>query len=716
MVTKYWYLASGNLRKVGHHFLANSRLSNSRLQDHGTRYILGTPFPCRTFSQFRAFREGDVLSRMCKPNTGLFVSSANGSAQHQAQLSWRRLFMIYSYRGLASQSIRKAGCPYSISQVQRANSTFGFPFSCRVFSQYKAFRDVNALLSTASKAKRNLYKGNYVKNFSVSSASGQTAQQARLVWKRFSNMCSHRWFTSPSVTKITCAMSLAFNRSHLVPTVLAFIGGELAFAKVALADGEYFPITKNLYMRAQDGHIYFTSLIFSMLEFFILLIRAIYLAILFSPSIAMAPFAETLGPKYRKTWLHIVHRTLEKAGPAFIKWGQWAATRPDLFPSDLCAELAKLHTKAPAHSFSYTKRTIEKAFGRKLSDIFVDFEEEPVASGSVAQVHRASLRFRYPRQQVKHVDVAVKVRHPGVGESIRRDFVIINTVAKISNLIPTLKWLRLDESVQQFAVFMMSQVDLAREAAHLSRFIYNFRRWKDVSFPKPLYPLVHPAVLVETYEQGESVSHYVDELEGNDHLKSVLAHIGTHALLKMLLVDNFVHADMHPGNILVRVSRPRRPNKGLFKSRPHVVFLDVGMTAELSNSDRVNLLEFFKAVALRDGRTAAESTLKLSKQQNCPNPNAFIEEVEKSFSFWGTAEGDVVHPAECMHQLLEQVRRHKVNIDGNVCTVMVTTLVLEGWQRKLDPDYNVMQTLQNLLFKSDWAESLLYTIEGLMAA
>lgn len=90
-------------------------------------------------------------------------------------------------------------------------------------------------------------------------------------------------------------------------------------------------------------------------------------------------------------------------------------------------------------------------------------------------------------------------------------------------------------------------------------------------------------------------------------------------------MDNFIHADMHPGNILVRTSRNRAPSKQLFKPRPHVIFLDVGMTAELSRKDRVTLLEFFKAVALRDGRTAAECTLKLSKQQNCPNPEAFIK-------------------------------------------------------------------------------------------
>ncbi|GAB4831086.1 hypothetical protein Ancab_005096 [Ancistrocladus abbreviatus] len=525
----------------------------------------------------------------------------------------------------------------------------------------------------------------------------------------------------------------------------------------------------------------------------------------------MTPFADRLGPEFRKLWLQAVHRTLEKAGPAFIKWGQWAATRPDLFPRDLCAELAKLHTKAPEHSFAYTKRTIERAFGRKLSEIFESFDEMPVASGSIAQVHRASLGIVYPGQKVKPIEVAVKVRHPGVGESIRRDFDIINAVVKISNCIPTLRWLRLDESVQQFAVFMMSQVDLSREAAYLNRFIYNFRRSKDVSFPKPLYPLVHPAVLVETYEQGESVTHFIDDLEGHDSVKAAVAHIGTHALLKMLLVDNFIHADMHPGNILVRVVQKKSTQKqAAKKSKPHLVLIDVGMTAELSKTDRVNLLEFFKAVARRDGvncckvhATVIQAT-ELSKSRglhqdddmqllgqmlrlfvglspDLPSPIGpifwitdkgivryfagfagsqlywnpvavgsfpildsskiclvsfryanvreghcsvalnlviFVEqqnEVKESFAFWGTPAGALVHPADAMQQLLDHVRRHKVNIDGNVTTVLVTTLVLEGWQRKLDPDYNIMRTLQSMLFKVDWAQSLTYTIEGLMA-
>ncbi|KAI3741096.1 hypothetical protein L1987_58763 [Smallanthus sonchifolius] len=550
------------------------------------------------------------------------------------------------------------------------------------------------------------------RNYSIIPTNDRMTHHAQIAWKTISQSSSHNGKSFSSISRISQAFCLAITRSYVViPGIYAFVCGNTAFAQTG-QNLEYLQPRNTLYMHAENGHAFLISSAISVFEGLILIIRAIYLAFLFSPSVAMAPFAEYFGYSSRKSWLSLVRRTLEIAGPAFIKWGQWAATRPDLFPRDLCTELSKLHSNAPEHSFSYTKKTVEKAFGRKISDIFDDFEEVPVASGSIAQIHRAVLRYTYRGKQIKPLVVAVKVRHPGVGESIRRDFEIINVVAKISRFIPTLKWLRLDESVQQFAVFMMSQVDLSREAANLSRFNYNFRRWRDVSFPKPVYPLVHPAVLVETFEQGESVAYYVDELEGHERLKSSLAHIGTHALLKMLLVDNFIHADMHPGNILVRNKSSR---KRIFKSKPHLVFLDVGMTAELSNSDRINLLEFFKAVARRDGATAAKCTLRLSKQQNCPNPQAFIKEVKESFDFWGTPEGDIVHPADAMHQLLEQVRRHRVNVDGNVSTVMVTTLVLEGWQRKLDPDYDIMHTLQTLLLKEDWAKSLTYTIERLMA-
>lgn len=414
------------------------------------------------------------------------------------------------------------------------------PPLCRLFSCCRlSFRGQSPYM--LYKVKHKLSKNSNFQNFYGISTNSTISHCAQISWKRLSQLCTYHGPALAPINQIACAVSLALTRSNLVaPSVIAFIIGEFAWMRRTWTEAEHLPSKDTLYLHAQDGRVYLTSFLLSLLECFILFLRVIYLAFLFSPSIVMAPFVESLGSRYRKTWLHVVHCTLEKAGPAFIKWGQWAATRPDLFPKDLCTELAKLQTKAPAHSFSFTQKSIEKAFGRKLPEIFERFDEEPVASGSVAQVYKATLKYRYPGQQIKPIVVAVKVRHPGVGEAIRRDFTIINFLAKISRFIPAVKWLRLDESICQFAVFMMSQVDLSREAAHLSRFIYNFRRWKDVSFPRPLYPLVHPSVLVETYEQGENVLYYVDELEGNEDLKSALAHIGSHALLKMLLVQYFI--------------------------------------------------------------------------------------------------------------------------------------------------------------------------------
>lgn len=418
---------------------------------------------------------------------------------------------------------------------------------CRFYMPYKFHSEArSSFLGLATRESFN--KCGSFRNFSVSSASNGFTHHSQIAWKRlYRKYCSSGDSSrfSPTINMIAQAVSLALTRSYLlVPGIFAFTCGELALSQ-RWGDAERFQPQEGLYMRAQDGYNYMFTFTFMIVEGFVLLARALYLAILFTPTIVMGPFADYFGPNFRKLWLRVVHRTLEKAGPAFIKWGQWAATRPDLFPRDLCTQLSELHSKAPEHSFSYTKKTIEKAFNRKLPEIFDNFEEIPVASGSIAQVHRATLKYRYPGKQAKPLVVAVKVRHPGVGESIRRDFAIINTAAKISMFIPALKWLRLDESVQQFAVFMMSQVDLAREAAHLNRFIYNFRSWKDVSFPKPVYPLVHPAVLVETYEKGESVSRYVDGLQGQEHFKSALAHIGTHALLKMLLVKYLSFANFN---------------------------------------------------------------------------------------------------------------------------------------------------------------------------
>ncbi|KAH7306834.1 hypothetical protein KP509_22G033200 [Ceratopteris richardii] len=519
-----------------------------------------------------------------------------------------------------------------------------------------------------------------------------------------------RMSNSVLVETMAKVVTLACTRAHIPLCIMAFIlgGSQVAHSQ---AKGVPLPSTHH--------RSFVSSTISDIVEFCSLVTRSFYLLFLFTPVFSMAPFVSMFGGYFRNSWFDLIHHTLELAGPAFIKWGQWAASRPDLFPKGLCARLTELQSNAPAHSYVFTVKAIEKSFGRPLDEIFLDFEEKPVASGSIAQVHKAILKEEATLDKPKEpMTVAVKVRHPGVIDIIRRDFRIINSVAKLCNLIPGMKWLRLDESVRQFSVFMMTQVDLAREAAHLSRFSYNFRSWKDVCFPCPVYPFVHPAILVESFERGENVSNFID-LSDNSNVNRKLAHLGSSTVLKMLLEDNFIHADMHPGNILVRINRGTRKQKrsGLFlqHSRPQLVFLDVGLTAELTQNDRNNLLQFFKAVSFKDGRTAAQYALEFSKNQSCPDPAAFVKDVEMSFKLWNSKEGEFIPPGECIQEVFEKVRSHRVNIDGDLCMVMVSFMVLEGWQRKLDPDFNALHNLQKLFAKQDLRDSLLYILNAVMS-
>lgn len=139
-------------------------------------------------------------------------------------------------------------------------------------------------------------------------------------------------------------------------------------------------------------------------------LRAIYLSLIFAPVIFSSPLAYFL-PVFRNViWFRLLCHIIGSSGAAFIKWGQWSSTRPDMFPEELCIALSQLHSRAPVHGYSFTKNQIYSEFGLTISEMFESFSEKPIASGSIAQVYKARLDGK---------DVAVKVRHPGVVEQIQ---------------------------------------------------------------------------------------------------------------------------------------------------------------------------------------------------------------------------------------------------------------------------------------------------------
>jgi aarF domain-containing kinase len=249
--------------------------------------------------------------------------------------------------------------------------------------------------------------------------------------------------------------------------------------------------------------------------------------------------------------------------------------------------MSQLHSNAPAHSLHETTRIIRRAFdGRPFEEIFEEFDEKPLGVGAIAQVYKAKLKSdlavpgdpdleepRNLRKNVrKNVDtlikstpqrvpssyVAIKVLHPGVERVVRRDLRIMGFFASVLNAIPTIEWLSLPDEVQQFGEMMRLQLDLRIEAANLTIFRKNFKERTTAWFPYPYTEFTTRQVLVEEFAQGIPLSDFMEN--GGGIFQQEIADEGLDAFLRMLLLDNFIHADLHPGNIMVRFYQSSKPH------------------------------------------------------------------------------------------------------------------------------------------------------------
>jgi len=204
---------------------------------------------------------------------------------------------------------------------------------------------------------------------------------------------------------------------------------------------------------------------------------------------------------------------------------------------------------------------------------------------------------------------------------------------------------------------------------------------------------------VETFENGNLISGYVHRPAGEDSIS--IAKIGLNMYLKMLIRDNFVHADLHPGNILVQQAQSgswlgwwhQKLGLGPYTN---LVLLDAGMVTQLSRQDQQGVVGFFQALTELDGTKVAENMLSLSHQPYCQGRQAFILSMKNLFD---SIDRETVrnHTADVMREMLERVRLHGVTLNGSVSALVATTLVLEGWSTKLDPDLRIIEQMREVL-------------------
>ncbi|XP_057283823.1 uncharacterized aarF domain-containing protein kinase 2 [Pezoporus wallicus] len=314
--------------------------------------------------------------------------------------------------------------------------------------------------------------------------------------------------------------------------------------------------------------------------------------------------------------------------------------------------------------------------------------------------------------------VAIKVLHPGLVHQVQMDLFLMKLGSYIIGLLPGFKWLSLTEIVEEFEKLMIQQIDLRYEARNLERFRQNFLDVDFVKFPTPLWPLVTADVLVETFEESEPISHYL-HAEIATELRQRLAKMGMDMLLKMVFVDNFVHADLHPGNILVQhtanVSTSSKEQAAIVdlcdtlvvEVQPPLrqlclVLLDAGIVAELQSADMRNFRAVFTAVVQGQGERVAELILHHARANQCQDIERFKAEMAELVT---KVQGNTIalgklQVANLLSNVFKLLMTHKVKLESNFASIIFAIMVLEGLGRSLDPELDILEAAKPLLIKT----------------
>ena len=352
-------------------------------------------------------------------------------------------------------------------------------------------------------------------------------------------------------------------------------------------------------------------------------------------------------------------------GATFIKVGQIMSTRPDLLPPHVIAALSRLQDDVGPFPFAQVQRTIEEDLGRPLAELFAEFSPQPIASASVAQVHRA----RLPSGEL----CAIKVRRPDIEELCAFDLMVMRLYARTLELIPSLRLLAPLQSVEQFGRAIAMQLDFTIEARNNVRFQKNFAGDPDVVVPK-LYPaLCSRRVLVMEFIEGFKIL----DFKKTQFEPRRLGQIGFRVMLKMVFADGFVHADLHPGNLLVT-------------PQGQVALLDLGLVAELDDEHRTAFARYFAAWSTGDGRTMADIMVRHSPSPHIQDPVGFTAAIQEFVNrLHGKRLGEV-EVAAVVFGMLQILRRYRVRVNATFTMVNIAIAVTEGIGKQLDPTLDLL--------------------------
>jgi len=368
--------------------------------------------------------------------------------------------------------------------------------------------------------------------------------------------------------------------------------------------------------------------------------------------------------------------TLQELGPSFVKLGQIVSTRPDIIPADVIMELKKLQDEVPPEPFEKIKPMIEGELGAAIEDLFLDFEEEPLASASIGQVHRAKLKT-----DEGLIDVVVKCQRPDVKKTMELDLDLLYWLAHaVERSIPEAKLWRPVQMVQEFDRAVTAELDFVNEADNAERFTHNFARKRYVCFPKVYRGASSRRVLTIEYFDGKKVYDAIEE----GHSGATIAKTAVDIMIQQIFEDGFFHADPHPGNVFI-LGDP---------DRPQIAMIDLGLVGHLTPKLRDRTIDLMVAAVREDFRGVADALYQIGRPTKKIDREAYEAEVAVlAQKYLGKSLGEIELSA-LLRDLVDGARRYGIEIPSGFLMMGKALMTVEGVGKEIYPDLDVFEEVK----------------------
>jgi ubiquinone biosynthesis protein len=362
---------------------------------------------------------------------------------------------------------------------------------------------------------------------------------------------------------------------------------------------------------------------------------------------------------------------LTELGPTFVKLGQLLATRVDMFPPDWIAEFEMLQSTVPPVPFDDLRPFVEKVFGAPVNAVFSEFDRQPFAAASIAQVHRARLADGTP--------VVVKIRRPDIERRIAADLRILSHLGRLLELeFPEWRRYQPTRVVAQFKRSLMRELDLVKEARNIEYFARNFAGDDTVAIPRVYWKWTHETVNVQDEMVGIPGTD-LDAVRAAGLDTALLAARGADIVLKMILVHGYFHADPHPGNVV-------------YLPGNRIALLDFGMVGRLTESRRHQIADLLNALAQKDEEGIVRVLSEWSGSSELDEGRLANDVSELVFSYDNLSLKDVRIGA-LLNEITALMRDNGLTLPADLTLLFKALITLEGFGSQLNPDFHMIDHL-----------------------